>query len=60
MLTRPNGYMIRVGRGELDLERFEGLVRKCRAALAADDPERAAEQLRDALELWRGPPQRGA
>ena len=56
MLTRPNGYMIRVGRGELDLERFEELVRKGRAALAADDPERAAEQLRDALDLWRGQP----
>ena len=56
MLTRPNAYMIRVGRGELDLQRFEELVRKGRAALAADDPERAAEQLRDALELWRGPP----
>ena len=56
MLTRPNAYMIRVGRGELDLQRYEELVRKGRAALAADDPERAAEQLRDALELWRGPP----
>jgi DNA-binding SARP family transcriptional activator len=56
VVTRPGGYMIRVEPGELDLERFERLTEEGRSALAADDPERAAERLRAGLELWRGPP----
>jgi predicted ATPase/DNA-binding SARP family transcriptional activator len=56
IVTRPNGYMLRVGPGELDLERFETLAEQGRRALAADDPKRAAGLLREALELWRGPP----
>ena len=56
MLTRPNGYMIRVEPGELDLKRFEGLAEDGRRALAVGDPEVAAERLREGLELWRGPP----
>jgi DNA-binding SARP family transcriptional activator len=39
--TRPPGYLIRVGPGELDLERFERLA-------AEGSP-------REALGLWRGP-----
>ena len=54
--TRPNGYMIRVWVAWLDLERFEGLVRRGRRRSQPTIPERAAEQLRDALELWRGTP----
>jgi predicted ATPase/DNA-binding SARP family transcriptional activator len=56
MLTRPNGYMIRVEPGELDLVRFERLAEEGRRALAVGDPEGAAERLREGLELWRGPP----
>ena len=56
IVTRPNGYMLRVAPGELDLERFETLAEQGRRALAADDPERAAGLVRAALELWRGPP----
>ena len=44
--------MIRVGRDELDLLRFEALVEEARGA----EPELAAQRLREALDLWRGPP----
>jgi predicted ATPase/DNA-binding SARP family transcriptional activator len=54
--TGPNGYSIRVAPGELDLERFTRLAEEGRRALGADDPERGAELLREALSLWRGPP----
>jgi predicted ATPase/DNA-binding SARP family transcriptional activator len=56
ILTGPNGYSIRVARGELDLERFTRLAEEGRRALGADDPERGAQLLREALGLWRGPP----
>jgi predicted ATPase/class 3 adenylate cyclase len=39
--TRPPGYRLRVGEGELDLVRFRRL---------------AEERWREALSLWRGPP----
>ena len=42
--------------GELDAERFESLVADGRQALAAGRGEDAAAALREALELWRGPP----
>jgi DNA-binding SARP family transcriptional activator len=44
IVTRPPGYLIRVGPEELDLERFERLV-----------AEGEAESLQEALALWRGP-----
>jgi DNA-binding SARP family transcriptional activator len=44
IVTRPPGYLIRVQRGELDLERFESLVERGDAAA-----------LHEALSLWRGP-----
>jgi DNA-binding SARP family transcriptional activator len=55
VLTKPPGYALRVDEGELDLDEFERLVAEGRERLAAGDAERAAEQLREALELWRGP-----
>jgi WD40 repeat protein/DNA-binding SARP family transcriptional activator len=54
--TTPAGYRLNVRPGELDRERFEDLVEAGRGALAADDAARAAEILREALGLWRGPP----
>lgn len=51
--TRGNAYLLRVEPGELDLERFEELVRQARAA---DDPETELKLLRSALALWRGAP----
>ena len=56
VVTRPNGYLLHVEAGELDLDRCERLAHQGREALATDNPGRAAEQLREALALWRGPP----
>ncbi len=56
VVTRPNGYLLDVEPGELDLDRCERLAEQGREALAAEDRARAAEQLREALALWRGPP----
>ena len=53
VITRGGGYLVRVGPGQLDSERFERLAEEGRRALA-DDPERGAELLRAALALWRG------
>jgi DNA-binding SARP family transcriptional activator len=49
--TRPTGYVLELDAGQLDLTRFEQLVREARAA----DPADGALLLREALELWRGP-----
>jgi DNA-binding SARP family transcriptional activator len=54
VLTKPPGYSLRVEEGELDLERFERLFREGRDQLGPD-PAAAAERLKEALELWRGP-----
>lgn len=50
--TRAPGYVLRVDKGELDVDRFEALVAEARTV----PPNRAAELLREALSLWRGPP----
>ena len=54
--TRAPGYAIAVSPGELDLDTFERLASEGAAALAAGAAERAAELLRRALAVWRGPP----
>jgi DNA-binding SARP family transcriptional activator len=51
IVTQEPGYVIRVGADELDLFRFERLVRAAQEA----EPELSARLLRDALGLWRGP-----
>src|SRR6266511_1190592 len=56
LLTRGHGYLLRVQPGQLDLDRFRAQLEEGRAALAADDPDKAAKMLRKALALWRGPP----
>jgi predicted ATPase/DNA-binding SARP family transcriptional activator len=53
--TRRPGYLLQVSAGELDASRFEELTAEGRRALAAGDPRVAAERLRAALALWRGP-----
>jgi len=52
IVTRSPGYLVRVEDGELDLHRFERLVREARS----QEPAAAAERLREALALWRGAP----
>jgi YVTN family beta-propeller protein len=56
LLTRSHGYLLTVAPGELDLHRFQSLTEEARRALAARDARDAAEKLREALALWRGPP----
>ncbi len=56
IVTRPPGYSLELADGELDLDRFERLAAEGRSELAAGRAEDAAAQLREALDLWRGPP----
>jgi DNA-binding SARP family transcriptional activator len=56
LVTRAPGYVLQVGPGELDAERFVTLLGKGRAALADGAADDAAELLREGLGLWRGPP----
>jgi len=52
LVTRTPGYVLHADPSELDVARFERLVVEARSA----DPRTAAERLREALALWRGPP----
>jgi DNA-binding SARP family transcriptional activator len=54
--TRSPGYVIRLSPEQLDLSVFERLAADASEARAAGDPRRAADLLRQALELWRGAP----
>ncbi|MFF1699282.1 BTAD domain-containing putative transcriptional regulator [Streptomyces sp. NPDC058257] len=59
------GYRLTALPEDVDLHRFERLVREGRAALDRQDPASAARTLREALALWRDPaladlPDRGA
>jgi DNA-binding SARP family transcriptional activator len=56
LITRPPGYLLEVGVDEVDADRCERLYADARVAMAAGEPTRAAELLRDADGLWRGPP----
>lgn len=49
------GYALEVMPDELDLERFERLLALGHEHLAGGDAERAAQDFREALGLWRGP-----
>jgi DNA-binding SARP family transcriptional activator/class 3 adenylate cyclase len=55
LVTRDPGYLLLVDPERLDLHRFQRLDREGREALADGDPARAADLLRKALALWRGP-----
>jgi DNA-binding SARP family transcriptional activator/DNA-binding beta-propeller fold protein YncE len=56
LLTRDHGYLLRVEPEQLDLDRFRRLLEEGRHALADGNAETAARTLREALDLWRGPP----
>src|SRR3954471_10454113 len=56
VLSGTAGYCLRVEPGELDRDRFTGLVEEGGRALAAGRAELAAAVLREAFALWRGPP----
>ena len=56
LVTQSPGYVARVPPGALDAARFEALLGRGREAAAGGDHRAAAELLREALALWRGPP----
>jgi DNA-binding SARP family transcriptional activator len=56
LVTRSSGYLLRVGRDDLDVHRFERALAEGERALAAGEARRASDTLGDALELWRGAP----
>jgi DNA-binding SARP family transcriptional activator/ABC-type branched-subunit amino acid transport system substrate-binding protein/streptogramin lyase len=53
--TRGHGYVLTVEPGEVDADRFQAMLEEARRARAEGKPEEAAEELRRALALWRGP-----
>lgn len=55
LLTHAPGYLLRVPPEQIDLRRFETLAQAARTSLAHGHSEQAAEALREALRLWRGP-----
>jgi DNA-binding SARP family transcriptional activator len=56
IVTRPSGYLIEVGPGELDVSRFGELQQAGHAAVRLGAWEAASAQLSAALGLWRGEP----
>jgi YVTN family beta-propeller protein len=52
LVTRAPGYALRAEDEQLDAARFQALLEAARR----EQPAAAAEQLREALALWRGPP----
>ncbi|HEX2272787.1 MAG TPA: BTAD domain-containing putative transcriptional regulator [Acidimicrobiales bacterium] len=55
VVTRPPGYALEVDPDSVDAHRFERLVVEARRRLA-EQPAVAAQQLTEALALWRGTP----
>jgi DNA-binding SARP family transcriptional activator len=60
IVTDGPGYRAVVGAEQLDLLRYQALLRQAYQALETGAQEQAAAQLRSALELWRGPVLAGA
>ena len=56
LLTRRNGYVLRVDNGQLDVDLFETLREDGRRLLADGESAEAAARLEKGLSLWRGPP----
>ncbi|MBV9838943.1 MAG: winged helix-turn-helix domain-containing protein, partial [Solirubrobacterales bacterium] len=56
LVTRGRGYLLQIEPEQTDLDRFELLAAQGRRALHDGDAGGAAARLREALDLWRGPP----
>jgi DNA-binding SARP family transcriptional activator len=56
IVTRPAGYLIEIGPGELDVARFAELQASGLASARAGSWEHASAQLAAGLALWRGQP----
>ena len=57
--TQPSGYAISVDTDDLDVSRFEALLRAARLAMRTGAWEQAATRSHAALSLWRGEPLTG-
>ncbi|GAA2147221.1 hypothetical protein GCM10009760_37810 [Kitasatospora kazusensis] len=55
LVRHAGGYVLRVSPAELDLLRFEELLRAGRQAVQLGAAEHGARLLREALDLWSGP-----
>ncbi|MDT3442565.1 MULTISPECIES: AfsR/SARP family transcriptional regulator [unclassified Pseudofrankia] len=55
LATRPGGYILEIPRENVDVFRFQDLVRRGRDALHSGQSARASDLLRESLDLWRGP-----
>ena len=56
LVTRAPGYQLLLTSSDTDALVFEAMVRGGRRAFAAGDPQGAASQLTEALDLWHGRP----
>jgi len=56
LLTRGGGYLLDVQPEQIDAHRFERLADEGRRKREAGDAPAAGERLKEALDLWRGPP----
>lgn len=56
LATRPPGYVLRIAPEQVDVSQFARHHRDGQALLAAGRSAEAAAVLRDALDLWSGPP----
>src|SRR5262249_2618467 len=54
--TQPGGYVIRVGRSQVDVACFEALAGAARSAAGDGDWGGASARAGEALALWRGEP----
>ncbi|MBV9466165.1 MAG: winged helix-turn-helix domain-containing protein, partial [Solirubrobacterales bacterium] len=55
LVTTAGGYLLKVGPGELDADRCEGLIAEGRSLVVAGRMEQALAAFSAALGLWRGP-----
>src|SRR3954469_22911119 len=54
LVTRGSGYVLELGEGDLDTQRFARRLAEAQQALEDGDARAAAGAARAALELWRG------
>lgn len=55
LLSQPPGYVLKIRTDQVDAGRFERLTDEARRLAKDGDPEAAAQRLREALRLCRGP-----
>ncbi|WP_189829263.1 AfsR/SARP family transcriptional regulator, partial [Streptomyces subrutilus] len=55
LATRHGGYLLQIPEDSVDVHDWERLIREGQGAYEAGDSQLAADRLRAALDLWRGP-----